>query len=101
MIGLPIFLMFPIHTAAVTFIATFTDMPRAGSGSVSECEEPCLANSFHSHMSWHPYQLNPVTFCKLYQGMMALPDCLEFIWKLLIVLMTAWLSERIYMFLPV
>jgi len=79
----------------LTFVTTFADMTRTGSGSESGCEEPCLANSFHSHMSWHPYQLNPFTFCKLYQGMMALPDCLEFIWKLLIALMTAWLSKII------
>lgn len=57
----------------LTFIATLADMPRAGSGSVSGCEEPCLANSFRSHISWHPYHLNPVTFWKLYLGMMALP----------------------------
>jgi hypothetical protein len=58
----------------LTYFATFADMPRAASGSVSGCKERCLANSFHSHTSWHPYQLNHVTLCKLYQGMMALPD---------------------------
>jgi hypothetical protein len=79
----------------LTFIATFADMPKAGLGSVSGYEEPCLANSFHSIISWHPYLLNPVTFCKLFQGIMALPDCLEFIWKLLVALMTTWLSEII------
>jgi hypothetical protein len=29
--------------------------------------------SINSHVSWHPYQFNPVMFCLSYQGMMAFP----------------------------
>ena len=36
---------FLLVQSLITPLATFSDMPRTGSGPVSGCEEPCLANS--------------------------------------------------------
>jgi hypothetical protein len=76
-------------------------MPKAGSGPISGCEEPCLANwsaiSFPSipmcpgtHTSW-------VLLCSasFTRDLQQSQNNLEFIWKLSKALMAAWLSEGI------
>jgi len=52
-------------------MATSADMPGSGSGPVSGCEEPRLANG---SAFWHPYQMDLVMLCQFHQGLMGVPD---------------------------
>jgi hypothetical protein len=47
-------LMFPAHVVPDYAIPTFADIPRAGSGPASGCEEPSLAN-YHLFL-FHQFQ---------------------------------------------
>jgi hypothetical protein len=41
----------------ITSLAAFTGMPQAGSGLVSECDEPCLVNWLAINGRWGGYKL--------------------------------------------
>jgi len=64
-------LMFITRPAPLPSVATSADMPGSGSGPVSGCEEPHLANG---SAFCHPYQLDLVMLHQFHQGLMGVPD---------------------------
>jgi hypothetical protein len=91
----------------ITSLAILAEMPRAGWGPISECEEPYQASwsaiSFPSipmcpstHTSWTLLCSASLTR----DWWQSQTTHLELIWKLLSALMAAWLSVGIYMFIP-
>ena len=62
-------LSFLVVPPLITLLAIFPGMRNVGWGPVSGCEKPCSTNlPICPHVSWHPYQLNPVMFGRFYQG---------------------------------
>ena len=54
-------LMFPAHPGPDHPMATFTDIPGAGSGPASGCEEPSVANFLLFHFPQLPRVLAPIS----------------------------------------
>jgi hypothetical protein len=72
--------LFQLVQPLITPIATFADIPRAGSGPISGYKEPCLGNWSAVSLSSTPVcpglapMLDPVMFSQFYQGLMTVPE---------------------------
>jgi hypothetical protein len=58
------------------------------------CQLICRFITNNDQMTWHPYQLNPVVFSQLYEGLVAVRNQFLVFCCLLIALIAAWLSDR-------
>jgi hypothetical protein len=84
---------FLLVQSLITPLATFADIPSAGSGPMSGCEEPCWLTDLLLHFHQSTCVLVPIP--------VGSQTNLKFIYKLSCALMAVWLSERMQMCLPV